>query len=103
MPIPARGHAMTPPDDSGAPDEDAAMLARLEADPIGELCRLVKECGLTMTLYGKPVAGPEELREAALGHAIDRLARSVVGSACSKCGTPGGECGAPTPSVEGDE
>jgi len=39
------------------------------------LCRLVREAGLTMTLYGAPVSGPEELRELALASAVERLGR----------------------------
>lgn len=82
----SRGRPMTQPDDSGAPaNDDAAMLARIEADPVGELCRVVKEAGLTMTLYGQPV-DEETLRARALVSALDRLA-STTAPPCCDCGT----------------
>jgi hypothetical protein len=45
----------------------------METDLIGALCYVVKQAGLTMTLYGKPVSGPEELRAKAFDHAITRI------------------------------
>lgn len=44
------------------------------------LCRLVKESGLTMTLYGVPVNGPDELRRLALDSAADRIATALSSS-----------------------
>ena len=43
---------------------------------IPTLCRLVREAGLTMTLYGHPISGPDELRDLALVSALERLGGS---------------------------
>lgn len=60
-----------------ARDETAEeMYAR--GDAIGALCKLVKDAGLTMTLYGQPVSGPGELREKALDSAIDRITDAAL-------------------------
>lgn len=46
-------------------------------DLIGELCALIKEAGLTLTLYGKPVT-ESALREVALASAKSRIINSMV-------------------------
>lgn len=43
-------------------------------DNIGQLCAMVESCGGTMTFYGQPVEGPDDLRAKAHAHAIERLA-----------------------------
>lgn len=61
------------------PDEEIqAMLDR--DDAIGALCALVKNAGLTMTLYGKPV-DEDELRGHAAERVDQRLSSAIAGVA----------------------
>jgi hypothetical protein len=82
---------MTPADRAGRGAEDDGLFAEDEidreiekaftdGDNVRALCLLVESAGLTMTLYGQPVAGPEELREAVSASLMERLA--------SKAGAP---------------
>ena len=64
--------------DPGDEDSHVEFLRWMAGDMIGTLCHLVKEAGLTMTLHGKPVSGPDELREAAYDAMIDRIAPHLV-------------------------
>lgn len=59
--------------DPGDEDSLDEFLRWMESDMIGALCKRAKDAGLTMTLHSVPVAGPDELRAAALDSAIDRL------------------------------
>ena len=49
------------------------------SDAIAELCRIVRDAGLTMKLYGKPVT-EEQLRTQVTGLAVARLRRATTGS-----------------------
>ena len=55
------------------------LNALIKRDPIAGLCWLLRECGATMTLYGKPVS-EEELRSHALNSAMDRIANAIKGT-----------------------
>jgi hypothetical protein len=64
--------------DRGAKDDgEAALMALIEKDPITALCQVLRDAGLTMTLYGVPVT-EGELRKKALDSAMDRLAAAVA-------------------------
>ena len=56
-------------------DEDACVhvIRRIEDDPIAALCEMVRDAGLTMTLYGVPVT-ESELRAGAEDSAHERVA-----------------------------
>lgn len=55
------------------------MSALIEKDPVTALCRLIKEAGLTMTLYGVPVS-EKELRSQASASSDERIERVVCSS-----------------------
>lgn len=55
------------------------MSALIEKDPIAALCRLVKEAGLTMTLYGVPVT-EKELKGQAAASSDERIERVICSS-----------------------
>ena len=54
-----------------------ALGAEIQEDPIARLCALVREAGLTMTLYGKPVTEGELRGVAAQLAAERRLLASI--------------------------
>jgi hypothetical protein len=49
------------------------LLALIERDPTAALCHVIREAGLTMTLYGKPVS-ESELR----GHAEKAATKRIL-------------------------
>jgi hypothetical protein len=56
------------------------LLALIEKDPTAALCHVLREAGLTMTLYGKPV-NEAELRDHAMEAATKRIVNAVTSGA----------------------
>ena len=50
-----------------------------DGDNVRALCLLVESAGLTMTLYGAPVSGPEELHAKATESAVERIVDAACG------------------------
>lgn len=50
-----------------------------DGDNVRALCLLVESAGLTMTLYGQPVSGPDELRAKVAAAAVERIVDAACG------------------------